>query len=132
MFNCFNGGMYNIAEFTDYTKVLLLCTFYSAFYPLIYFLGAGILFLQYWMDKFLLLVSKIIYVPVSSVSSVTSLNLFCAAATEKRSWKRTARIGPETSRFSRFYFNSLAILLGVISSVSFLCLKVTSCGLPAH
>ena len=59
LFNCFDGGKYNIAErFTDYTKVLLLCTFYSAFYPLIYFLGAAILFLQYWTDKFLLLVSK--------------------------------------------------------------------------
>ena len=125
--------MYSIAErFTDYTKVFLAYTFNQTVYPLTYFLGAGILFLQYWMDKFLLLVSKIIYVPVSSVSSVTSLNLFCVAEDKKRSWNRTARIGPETSRFSRFYFNSLAILLGVISSVSFLCLKVTSCGLPAH
>lgn len=41
MFACFNGGWYNLAErFTDFTKVLLLCTFYSAFYPVIYFLGA--------------------------------------------------------------------------------------------
>lgn len=89
LFNCFNGGKYNLAErFTDYTKVLLLCTFYSAFYPPIYFLGACILFLQYWMDKFLLL----------------------------RSWYRAPYVGPETSRFSRTYFNSLAILLGVISS----------------
>ncbi len=54
----FNGGWYNLAErFTDFTNILLLCTFYSAFYPLMYFLGAGILFFQYWMDKFLLLVS---------------------------------------------------------------------------
>lgn len=89
LFSCFSGGWYNLAErFTDYTKVLLLCTFYSAFYPLMYFLGAGILFAQYWMDKFLLL----------------------------RSWQKAPFVGPETSRFSRTYFNSLAILLGAMSS----------------
>ena len=58
LFGYFRGGWYNLAErFTDFTKVLLLCTFYSAFHPLVYFFGAGILFFQYWMDKFLLLVS---------------------------------------------------------------------------
>ena len=58
MLSYFKGGWYSLAErFTDFTKVLLLCTFYAAFYPLIYFLGAAILLVQYWMDKFLLLVS---------------------------------------------------------------------------
>ncbi len=48
LFSCFRGGWYNLAErFTDFTKVLLLCTFYAAFYPLTYFLGAAILFAQY-------------------------------------------------------------------------------------
>ncbi|KAL7535279.1 hypothetical protein ACHAXR_006394 [Thalassiosira sp. AJA248-18] len=89
LFSCFRGGYYNLAErFTDFTKVLLLCTFYSAFYPLIYFLGAAILFFQYWMDKFLLL----------------------------RSWQKAPNTGQEISSFSRIYFNTAAILLGAISS----------------
>jgi hypothetical protein len=41
----------------DFTKILLVAIFYSPFYPLIYFLSATILFIQYWVDKFLLLVS---------------------------------------------------------------------------
>ena len=45
-------------RFTDFTKVLLLCAFYCPLYPLIYFLGALILLGQYWMDKFLFLVSS--------------------------------------------------------------------------
>ena len=62
MLSCFKGGWYSLAErFTDFTKVLLLCTFFSPFYPLIYFLGAAILFGQYNMDKFLLLVSTKLY-----------------------------------------------------------------------
>jgi len=89
MFACFKGGWYNLAErFTDFTKVLLLCTFYSTFYPLIYFFGAGVILAQYWMDKFLLL----------------------------RSWQRCPYFGPEAAKFSRTYFNTAAILLGAISS----------------
>lgn len=89
LFSCFKGGWYSLAErFTDFTKVLLLCTFYSAVYPLIYFLGAAILFGQYWMDKFLLL----------------------------RSWQKQPKIGVKTAEFSRTYFNTAAILLGAISS----------------
>mmetsp|Transcript_33207 Transcript_33207/g.71749 ORF Transcript_33207/g.71749 Transcript_33207/m.71749 type:complete len:1011 (-) Transcript_33207:218-3250(-) len=89
MLSYFTGGWYNLAErFTDFTKVLLLCTFFGTFYPLMYFLGAGILFFQYWMDKFLLL----------------------------RSWQRAPYFGARTSRFSRIYFNSLALMLGVFSS----------------
>ncbi|KAL9178347.1 hypothetical protein ACHAXT_001775 [Thalassiosira profunda] len=89
LLDCFQGGYYNLAErFTDFTKVLLICTFYSAFYPLIWFLGAAILFGQYWMDKFLLL----------------------------RSWQKAPSVGTETAKFSRFYFNTAAILLGAISS----------------
>ena len=60
LFSCFKGGEYNLAErFTDFTKVLLLCIFYSAYYPLIYGLGAIILFVMYWTDKYLLLVSDL-------------------------------------------------------------------------
>lgn len=89
LFSCFSGGWYNLGErYTDFTKVLILCTFYSTFYPLIYFLGAAILLGQYWMDKFLLL----------------------------RSWQKAPFVGPETARFSRTYFTTAAILLGAMSS----------------
>ena len=89
MLSCFKGGWYNLAErFTDLTKVLLLCIFYSPFYPFIYFLGAATLFLQYWMDKFLLL----------------------------RSWKRAPTVGADTPRFSRRYFSTAAIVIGVIGA----------------
>ena len=90
MLSHFQGGWYNLAErYTDFTKVLLLVTFYSAFYPLAYFLGAAILFFQYWMDKFLLL----------------------------RAWQKAPNVGTEAASFSRMYFNTAAILLGAISSV---------------
>ena len=89
MLSRFRGGWYNLSErFTDLTKVLLLCIFYSPFYPFIYFLGAATLFLQYWMDKFLLL----------------------------RSWKRAPTVGADTPRFSRRYFSTAAIVIGVIGA----------------
>eukprot|EP01082_Thalassiosira_pseudonana_P015471 g13944.t1.1.5e17418c g13944 g13944.t1 contig9:789813-792639(-) len=89
MFSCFSGGWYNLAErFTDFTKILLVAIFYSPFYPLIYFLSATILFIQYWVDKFLLL----------------------------RSWQKAPFIGTETARFSRVYFTTAAVVLGAISS----------------
>ena len=47
LYFCFRGGWYNLSErFTDFTKVLLLCTFYSVFMPMIWWLGAAILFFQ--------------------------------------------------------------------------------------
>ena len=105
MLACFKGGWYNLSErFTDLTKVLLLCIFYATFYPFIYFLGAATLFLQYWMDKFLLL----------------------------RGWQRAPTVGADTPRFSRRYFSTAAIVIGAIgagyayarSPFTFLC----SCG----
>lgn len=87
MLACFRGGWYNMAErFTDLTKVLLLCIFFSPFYPFIYFLGAATLFLQYWMDKFLLL----------------------------RSWQKAPNVGADTAHFSRKYFSTAAIVIGTI------------------
>lgn len=84
----YGGDHYTTLPLQDFTKVLLLCIFYSAFYPLIYFLGAAILFIQYWMDKFLLL----------------------------RSWKRQPSIGPQVARFGRKYFTTGAIVIGAIFS----------------
>ena len=87
MLSCFKGNWYNLAErFTDLTKLLLLCIFYSPFYPFIYFLGAATLFLQYWADKFLLL----------------------------RGWQRAPTVGADTPRFSRRYFSTAAIVIGAV------------------
>ena len=87
MLSCFKGGWYNLAErFTDLTKVLLLCIFYSPFYPFIYFLGAANFMISYWMDKFLLL----------------------------RSWQRAPSVGADTPKFSRRYFSTAAIVIGAI------------------
>jgi len=89
MLACFRGGWYSLSErFTDLTKVLLLCIFYSPFYPFIYFLGAATLFFQYWMDKFLLL----------------------------RGWQRAPTVGADTPRFSRRYFSTAAIVIGAIGA----------------
>jgi len=87
LYSCFTGGSYNISErFTvsirscdrngferltlilyyicwnkyflkDFTKVLLFAIFYAPFMPLVYFQCAAVFVIQYWMDKFLLLVS---------------------------------------------------------------------------
>lgn len=82
LYSCFTGGWYNLAErFTvsirsasyheilhtthhtitlflqDFTKILLLAIFYAPFMPLIYFFCALIFMVQYWTDKFLMLVS---------------------------------------------------------------------------
>jgi hypothetical protein len=87
MLSCFKGGWYNLAErFTDLTKVLLLCIFFSPFYPFIYFLGAATLFIQYWMDKFLLL----------------------------RAWQKAPNVGSDTAQFSRRFFSTAAIVIGAI------------------
>ena len=120
MFACFKGGWYNLAErFTDFTKVLLLCTFYSTFYPLIYFFGAGVILAQYWMDKFLLLV-RLQCSPFSFLSCtlLRALSMSCFHNDAQRSWQRCPYFGPEAAKFSRTYFNTAAILLGAISSVS--------------
>ncbi|KAL7465620.1 hypothetical protein ACHAXS_005929, partial [Conticribra weissflogii] len=87
----FRGGYYSMAErYTDFTKVLLLCVFYSPYYPIIFFFGVGILFVQFWTDKILLM----------------------------RAWQANPSIGPETSQFSRRYFTTAAIVIGAISAAT--------------
>jgi len=91
MHDNFHGGYYSMAErYTDFTKVLLLCIFYSPYYPIIFFFGVGILFVQFWTDKILLM----------------------------RAWQTNPSIGPETSRFSRRYFTTAAIVIGAISAAT--------------
>lgn len=79
----FQGTPYNLGErYTDLSKVLFLCFFYSALYPASFFFGTAILILQYYSDKFCLL----------------------------RVWANNADLGSEVARFSRKYFFSGAIL----------------------
>jgi len=112
MLSCFKGGWYNLSErFTDLTKVLLLCIFYSPFYPFIYFLGAATLFIQYWTDKFLLL----------------------------RAWRRAPSVGVDMPQFSRRYFSTAACVIGAIaggysyarSPFTFLCCANGNCDAPS-
>lgn len=54
----FQGTPYTLAErYTDFTKVLFLCFFYSALFPYTFFFCAAILIVQYYVDKFCLMVS---------------------------------------------------------------------------
>lgn len=47
----FQGTRYNLGErYTDLTKVLFVCFFYSALMPTIFFFGSAILFLQYFVS----------------------------------------------------------------------------------
>ncbi len=131
----------------DFTKVLLLCMFYSgqlccyltyilidfwqlpvhdfysppntfpAFYPLIYFLGALILFIQYWMDKFLLLVSaKFLCNLLCLYPFIPSFHSTLTVQSEQRSWQKAPLINPNTARFSRTYFTTAALVMGAFSS----------------
>jgi Cytosolic domain of 10TM putative phosphate transporter len=47
----FQGTQYNLGErYTDMTKVLFLCFFYSALFPTSFFFGAAILLVQYYVS----------------------------------------------------------------------------------
>jgi len=83
----FSGEAWELAErYTDMTKVLFLCFFYSIVFPQGFFFGALALFIHYWMDKFCLL----------------------------RAWAPAPMIGTAISTFSRKYFFSLAVLVYAI------------------
>ena len=61
MNNCFTGTFYNIAErYTNMTKIVFLCGWYAVIFPAGYFFGAAALVVQYYADKFCLLVSAYI------------------------------------------------------------------------
>jgi hypothetical protein len=48
---CFQGTGYNLGErYTDLTKVIFVCFFYSALMPTVFFFGSGILFVQYYVS----------------------------------------------------------------------------------
>jgi len=79
----FQGTGYNLGErYTDFTKVLFLCFFYSALFPATFFFCGVILFVQYYVDKYCLL----------------------------RIWAPAPLIGTQLAVFSRRYFFSGALL----------------------
>lgn len=57
MYLSFQGTPYHLAErYTDFTKVLFVCFFYSALFPSTFFFCGAILIVQYYADKFCLMV----------------------------------------------------------------------------
>jgi hypothetical protein len=89
----FQGTKYNLGErYTDLTKVLFVCFYYSALYPAAFFFGTAILIVQYYTDKFCLM----------------------------RIWASSASLGSEVAKFSRKYFFSFAVVAyAVISAYAF-------------
>ena len=89
----FQGTAYSLAErYTDLSKVLFLCFFYSALYPAVFFFGTAILAVQYYTDKFSLM----------------------------RIWSNNACLGSEVAKLSRKYFFSFAVVAyAIISAYAF-------------
>jgi hypothetical protein len=84
----FRGSPYELAErYTDMTKILFLCLFYSSIFPISFFLCAISLTLKYFVDRFNMV----------------------------RTWKRAPALGPVISSVSRRYFMSLAVAVMAIA-----------------
>jgi hypothetical protein len=89
------------------SRLSLLCSIHAVDCALIFMI-------QFWMDKFLLLVSLSWFI---SQLSHTKANLSRLSLTVlQRSWSKAPRLGTETARFSRKYFTTIAVVLGSISS----------------
>jgi hypothetical protein len=86
----FQGTEYELAErYTDMTKILFLCLWYSSIFPSSFYLCAFSLGIKYFVDKFCLM----------------------------RTWKKAPQLGTKISKFSRRYFFTFAIaVMAVISS----------------
>ncbi|CAB9497646.1 protease [Seminavis robusta] len=86
---CFLGTRYNLGErYTDLTKVLFVCFFYSALFPASFFFGFAILLVQYYVDKICLV----------------------------RIWGVAPSLGNKLAVFSRKYFFTGALVAFIISS----------------
>lgn len=82
----FLGTEYNLAErYTDLTKMMLLCLFYSPIFPASFLIGGVALVVQYWADKFCLL----------------------------RVWSIGADVGPQVGIVNKQIFLRLALLVYV-------------------
>ncbi|GKY95608.1 hypothetical protein MPSEU_000522100 [Mayamaea pseudoterrestris] len=79
----FQGTYYNLGErYTDMTKILFVCFFYSSLFPTTFFFGFAILIVQYCADKYCLM----------------------------RIWGWNPELGSELASFSRRYFFSGAVV----------------------
>ena len=90
MDNCFAGTPYDLAErYTDMTKILFLCLFYSSIFPMAFFLCAFSLLFKYLVDRFNLV----------------------------RSWKRAPALGTLISSISRRYVITMAVgIMAIVCS----------------
>jgi hypothetical protein len=85
----FEGLPYELAErYSDMTKILFLCLFYSSIFPFSFFMCAISLSLKYWVDKWNLM----------------------------RTWKRAPALGPVITKISRQYFYLIAVGFMAVSS----------------
>jgi hypothetical protein len=119
----FQGTFYNLGErYTDLTKVLFVVFFYSALYPLTFFFGAAILFVQYYVRS----PNRIVPQGVSIANSRTqpSMLAFFNSQTDKyclmRIWASSSSLGGELAKFSRRYFFSGALLaMAIVSAYAY-------------
>jgi len=85
----FEGLPYELAErYSDMTKILFLCMFYSSIFPFSFFMCAISLTLKYWVDKWNLM----------------------------RTWKRAPALGPVITKMSRQYMYLIAVGFMAFSS----------------
>lgn len=89
----FSGTIYTLSErYTNLTKLLFLCFFYSALYPVVFFWGSGIVLVQYFVDKWCLM----------------------------RLWNQlTPQLGNELAVFSRKLFALCTIAFGLLSALTY-------------
>mmetsp|Transcript_8508 Transcript_8508/g.12383 ORF Transcript_8508/g.12383 Transcript_8508/m.12383 type:complete len:973 (+) Transcript_8508:76-2994(+) len=78
----FQGAAYDLAErYTNATKLLFLCFYYSAIYPGALFFSSVAIFITFYVDKFALM----------------------------RTWAQASKLGSEISDFSQKYFFPLTV-----------------------
>jgi len=101
-------------------RILLLVCFYSPIYPSAFMFGAAVLIIQYWMDKFCLVVRR------AQRAAFQFFMLFLFSKTflmlcvyTKRSWARQAMIGGKLAAFIRTYFFSTLIVIWTVSASYF-------------
>ena len=112
----FQGTPYHLGErYTDFTKVLFLCFFYSALFPATFFFCAAILTVQYFADKFCLMVRGYFCGMFTAFSTLLSIYIACRFH-KQRIWEPAPFIGPQLAVFSRRYFFTGALLAYAIVS----------------
>jgi hypothetical protein len=121
----FQGTGYNLAErYTDLTKVLFVVFFYSALYPLAFFFGAAILFVQYYVRSPNGITHRSVSIACQLTNSTVYMLAFFNSQTDKyclmRIWASSSTLGGELAQFSRRYFFSGALLaMAIVSAYAY-------------